>query len=192
MTNIEDDISRLINKIYKNGLLCPTSDSFVTEEYLADKLVEEISIKCNVNIVRKRCPNCKYCYQIAVSSGKEMPIIPDYSPANTQRKNWIKRYGDLNYQMYIALSKLSKYAMIYWTKYSYCLFMERLNHVYVPPSELWEGIDKCAKEIMQKMNIKTIDASLILRQYNVKYKGEIEGLDTQPSLIKLLFSEEMH
>ncbi len=191
MNNIEFEIKELVNKVYQDKSYPDLAD-IVIEENIAREISEDISRACNTNSEFKECNDCDYCFQIAISESKKTPILPDYKKKDNRRKLWIKTYGRSNYQMYIALSKLGKYALIYWSKYSYVIFSEKINHRYTIPDNNWTKLYDCIKLILGKKHIEIVNNDLSIKTLNIKYKGKIEGIDNKPSLKKLLFTEELH
>lgn len=141
----------------------------------------------------KKCADCDYCYQLAISTTYDIPIIPDYHKKNRKRRSWIKKYGKNHYQMYVALSKLGKYAIIYWSRYTYFLFLfEKIERKKIAPNDEWGNTYKCVVTALKKNGIKLIQPSICQSTYKLKYEGRISGVDNQPTLEKLLFSEELH
>ncbi len=102
MSGDQNGIMKILHKVYGEKLY-PSSADFSLEESVAEEATKAISLKCQVNTEFKHCDDCHYCYQIAISEAKEIPILPDYSKNDDRRKLWIRHYGGVHYQMYLAL-----------------------------------------------------------------------------------------
>ena len=194
MDNFKKQIEDIVLNIYKDKTY-PNQNDLIVSRNDVHRVVQQLQSICLTNIELLNCQDCQYCFQIAASISLEIPIIPNYSYDNKSklRKKWIKDYGSDIYQMYIAISRLSKVAMLYWSKYKYSYFTgERSHNVLHPPNENWQKLISIIKDVLNKDNIIIIPENILIRRYNVTYKGVIEGIDRKPNLIKLLFSEELH
>jgi len=155
-------------------------------------IVTSIFTKIAANAELVTCPDCEYCFHIAISKNREIPIIPYYSKENNERKLWIQKYGADYNQMYLSVSRLGKYAMMYWSKYGRFIFMETRKLNYKPPDSHWEIVWKNIMAILESYQIKVVPPPLLYKIYRVKYKGKTIGYDKTPTLVKLLFTEELH
>lgn len=186
--NLKGEVIDLIERVY-SAKSYPDKYDLVVDRKTIESLVQTITEKLDTNVELKECLDCYYCYTIAISESKEIPILPDYP--NKNRLNWIRKYGRWHYQMYLVISKLGSYVMFYWNKYGYFLF-KKSKRKYDSPGDKWQPIAAAITEILVQMNIKLLSPPLIFETFNIKFRGNIEGLDKNPSLIKLLFSEELH
>jgi hypothetical protein len=178
--NIENNINALIDNVYNNNQY-PHSKDFKVEEQLANEFLEKISNKCNVVAVNSRCPDCHYCFMLNITFG-EGNINDQSSPNNFSSKS----------NMYVALSRLDKYAMIYWSFKKNSSLFSKIRNTFKPPEKSWVGIEICIRNIANELGIVVVDSALLSKIYNIKYRGSIIGYDPKPELWKLLFTEELH
>jgi hypothetical protein len=101
-----------------------------------------------------------------------------------------KRSGET--KMFVALSKLGRYAMIYWFVSKRIFLFKIGSHIFKSPDAYWNGIERCIIEAANELDIEIIDSTQLHDRFNVKYQGKIIGFDPNPELWKLLFTEELH
>jgi hypothetical protein len=191
VSGLEKEIDELIKKIYKNKSY-PSESDFLINEEKAKEIYESLKrVVYETNSEFKICPDCNYCYYILVSESIKVPPMPDFKKGTNDRKIWVKKYGRYYYQMYIVISKLGRYALIYWSKYTPFLFGESQRIVYKCPSWKWKDLyDKIVSEL-QKMDIKLVPEKVLNKTKEIQYKGPTY-FDTSPTVLKLLFTEEVH
>ncbi len=190
MENIKTEVISIIKKIYNKNEY-PAEMDLVLEKKNIDVLLQNLTRCLSTNVEFKDCHECEYNYSIAISDSKDVPIIPDYMKGCGKRSAWIKKFGKDHYQMYLSMSRLGRYAMFYWTKYSYFLF-ERSKERYQYPHNGWRPIIATLTDTLSELNIKLIPPLLLRETLDIDYDGKIEGLDKHPSILKLLFGEELH
>ena len=189
----EQAIKVLIKKIYKDKKYPDESDLVISEEFLKE-LYEDIKRVCALNNVElKMCPECRYCYYIIISQSKNIPLLPDHKKGSSDRSLWLKRYGRKYYQMYIAISRLGKFSLIYWNRHFSFFFIESEKIIFDWPSKEWEENYNKVVGVLIGKDIKLVPASLISKRYPVQYENKITKIiENSPSLIELLFTDELH
>ncbi|MCK5147776.1 hypothetical protein KAR48_13545 [bacterium] len=189
MDKIQSTITNLVTKVYQTSSY-PTAEMIITDEVMIRNIVSGINEKSRYIAEYKKCSDCFYCYQIAISV--DLPIIPNAHEKERMR-DWIKKYGQNYWQMYIAISKLGKLAFYYWTKYGLTLFkFKTVKHNYYPPNNDYKKVQSLIDSILSNFDIEVLEAKLVTEEYKVKYDGKIIGYDPKPNLVKLLFTEELH
>ena len=174
MENPEGELDKLIARIYKTEKY-PVSDQFVVSDQLANQFAKEIAENCGVKAKNLNCRDCHYCYTIEIT-GKNLE-----SDIQT---------NDL--RMYLALSKLGNYAMIYWSVLKTRSFAFRRFDEFEPPDNFSQEAANCIEGIAATFGITVLKADVLREKYKVDYQGPIAGIDRNPEIWKLVFAEELH
>jgi hypothetical protein len=189
---MENKIEALIKRIYKDKKY-PDKNIFVLNEEKAKEIFEEIKKKFPThNVIFKVCPDCDYCYYLLVSKSSDIPLPPEYCRNKKDRRFWITRYGKKYNLMYISLSRLAEYSLIYWSKYSWTFLTESQKVMLIPPDEVWKEIFTKVIAILSELGINTVPPSLVNKRYAIEFDSKISGICQSPTVRDLLFSEEFH
>lgn len=190
---MESEISALIKQIYA-GRKYPDKNIFVVNEKAARNVFETIRQNCPTNNVEfEICADCDYCYYILLSESRSIALPPVHHPVDKKnRKTWVRQYGTKHYTMRIVLSRLAKYSLIYWSKYSWNLFVESQKISFVPPDEIWKEIFVKVSILLLETGTKVFPPSLINKHYEIEFRSGILGVHKSPTVRELLFCEELH
>ena len=190
MTLSKETIDDIIINICKKNSCSEQQFETISEEH-TNNICKTISSEGIKHVEYKKCNDCTNCYQIAISNN--IPIIPEYYPNKKQRKEWIKKNGKLNSQMYLALSKKVNWGFYYWSKYKHSLlFGEKISHTFTAPNKEWTNIIEILNKIMTENGISIIPSSLLFEKYNIPQDCNCKGTNKSFNLIDCLFTEELH
>lgn len=183
--NIIKFINETLNKIYK-GKQYPSESDFLINKEKIEEIVNCLENK-GINTFLLNCNDCIYNYTIIINCTSEIKDIFLKNPKG--RKRWIKKNKDKASIIYLSISKLGPFAIIYETYYSYkFLFEFSLVKYDVKDNRI---IKKIAA-VMDAYGIYLLKEDILNLRFNFKFEGKIIGYEAHPKVQTLLFAEELH
>jgi len=163
-----------LEAIYKNKKF-PSGGDLIIDPLYANKVICEVSSSACIKMELIDCKDCFHCHTVRINADKIF-VSPCFR----------------DFQMYLILSKLGKYAAFYWSKKRGSLFFAPVKTVFEPPDSFFAEIRDKVSESLSFHNFRVITPEFLSRRVPICYSGPIEGEDTNPTVLKLLFSEELH
>jgi hypothetical protein len=95
--------------------------------------------------------------------------------------------------MYIVISRLGRFALIYWNRHFSFFFIESEKIIFNLPSKEWEENYNKVVRVLTEKDIKLVPAFLISKRYCIQYENKTTGMvENLPTLVELLFTDELH